>query len=100
LSASLVTINKRSTKGVSRLSSSERKQILMPNDIKDVLIGILLGDAHIVKRSSTGNSRLVYAQTALLIKRILNMFTVSLLLSVLITTYHNLELLEIIELKK
>ena len=37
----------------------------MPNDIKDVLIGILLGDAHIAKRSSTGNSRLVYAQTAL-----------------------------------
>jgi len=64
LSASLVTTNKRSTKEISRLSSSERKQILIPNDIKDVLIGILLGDAHIVKRSSTGNSRLVYAQTA------------------------------------
>ena len=26
-------------------------------------MGILLGDAHIVKRSSTSNSRLVYAQT-------------------------------------
>ena len=37
----------------------------MPNDIKDVLIGILLGDAHIAKRSSTGNSRLVYTQTAI-----------------------------------
>lgn len=65
LSASIVTIKKRSTKGVTRLSSWERKQILMPNDIKDVLIGILLGDTHIVKRSSTGNSRLVYAQTAI-----------------------------------
>ena len=65
MSASIVTINKRSTKGVSRLSPSERKQILIPNDIKDVLIGILLGDAHIVRRSSTGNSRLVYAQTAI-----------------------------------
>lgn len=52
--ASLVTINKGSTKGVNPLSSSERKQILMPNDIKDVLIGILLGHAHIAKRSSTG----------------------------------------------
>jgi len=29
------------------------------------LVGILLGDAHIVRRSSTGNSRLVYAQTAI-----------------------------------
>lgn len=28
------------------------------------MVGILLGDAHIVRRSSTGNSRLVYAQTA------------------------------------
>ena len=65
MSASLVTINKRSTKGVIRLSSSERKNILMGDDIKDVLIGILLGDAHIVKRSSTANSRLVYAQTAI-----------------------------------
>ena len=62
---SLVTNNKRSTEGISRLSSAQRKLILMPDDIKDVLIGILLGDAHIVKRSSTGNSRLVYAQTAI-----------------------------------
>lgn len=47
------------------MSSSERKEITMPNEIKHVLVGILLGDAHIVKRSSTGNSRLVYAQTAI-----------------------------------
>jgi len=40
------------------------KLILIPNDIRDVLIGVLLGDAHIVKISPTGNSRLVYAQTA------------------------------------
>lgn len=39
--------------------------IIIPNEIKDVLVGILLGDAHIVKRSSTGNSRIVYAQTAI-----------------------------------
>lgn len=37
----------------------------MPDDIKDVLIGILLGDAHLVKRSSSGNVRLVYTQTAI-----------------------------------
>ena len=37
----------------------------MPDDIKDVLIGILLGDAHIAKRSSTSNARLMYAQTAI-----------------------------------
>ena len=65
MSASLVAINKRYLKGVTCLSSLERKQILMPNDIKDVLIGILLGDAHIVRRYSTGNSRLVHAQIAI-----------------------------------
>lgn len=41
----------------------------MADDIKDVLIGILLGDAHIVKRSSTGNSRLAFAQTAVAHKK-------------------------------
>jgi hypothetical protein len=56
----------RSTKGITRLSSSERVLITIPNNIKDILIGILLGDAHIVRRSSTYNSRLVYAQTALM----------------------------------
>jgi hypothetical protein len=38
--------------------------MIIPDDLKEVLIGILLGDGHIVKRSSTANSRLVYAQTA------------------------------------
>ena len=53
-----------STKGIKRLSSDERNLIIIPEDIRDILVGILLGDAHIVRRSSTGNSRLVYAQTA------------------------------------
>jgi hypothetical protein len=50
----------RSTKGITRLSCSERTSIILGDEIKDVLIGILLGDARIVKRSSTCNSRLVY----------------------------------------
>lgn len=32
--------------------------------MKQVLVGILLGDAHIVRKLSTANSRLVYAQIA------------------------------------
>ena len=39
--------------------------ITLPQEIKDILISIILGDAHIVKRSSTGNSRLVYAQSSI-----------------------------------
>jgi hypothetical protein len=51
----------RSTKGVTRLSSSERILITVPDYIKDILVGVLLGDAYIVRRYSTGNSILVYA---------------------------------------
>jgi len=42
----------------------DRASITIPDNIKEILVGILLGDAHIAKRSSTGNSRLIYAQTA------------------------------------
>jgi len=52
-----------STKGVKRLSISERASIKLPDETKEILVGILLGDAHIVQRSSTSNSRLVYTQT-------------------------------------
>jgi len=47
---SLILAN-RSTKGVSRLSSSERANITLPDEIKEILIGIMLGDAlvHIVR---------------------------------------------------
>ena len=55
----------RSTKGITRLSPAERAAIKLPDEIKEVLVGILLGDAHIVRRSPTGNSRLVYSQTAI-----------------------------------
>lgn len=61
-----------STKGVPRLSSYQRASILIPDEIKEILVGILLGDAHIVKRSSTGNSRLVYTQTAVKHKEYFN----------------------------
>lgn len=54
----------RSTKGIKRLSFSERASIKLPDEVKEILIGILLGDAHIVRRTSTANSRIVYAQTA------------------------------------
>lgn len=51
-------------KKTNRLSSSERKLIYISDEVKSILVGLLLGDAHIVRRSTTGNSRLVYAQTA------------------------------------
>jgi hypothetical protein len=35
-----------STKVTDRLSSSERSLIKLPNEVKEILIGILLGDAY------------------------------------------------------
>ena len=61
---SAVLLSARSTKGIVRLSPSERALIKIPQEIQQVLIGILLGDGHISRRSSTANSRLIYAQTA------------------------------------
>lgn len=62
--SSLVIQAVRSTKGIQRLSFSERALIKFPDELKEILVGILLGDDHIVRKSSTANSRLVYAQTA------------------------------------
>jgi hypothetical protein len=61
---SAVLLSARSTKGIVRLSPSERALIKIPQEIQQVLTGILLGDGHISRRSSTANSRLIYAQTA------------------------------------
>lgn len=60
---SLVLFSIRSTKGIKRLTPTERAGISIPDDVKEVLVGILLGDAHISKRSPTANSRLHYGQT-------------------------------------
>lgn len=60
----LIIHRKYSTKGIKRLSSAERALVTIPSEIKDILVGILLGDAHISQRSVTGNCRLHYAQTA------------------------------------
>ncbi len=72
----------------------------MPDEIKDILVGILLGDAHIERRSSTANSRLVYSQTAVAHKEYFDFVYNFLFLFVLRILYPNLEQLEIIELKK
>ena len=67
-------INKRkySTKG-KRLSLIERNNYILSEELKQILIGILLGDAHIVQRSLTSNSRLVYAQSAIKNKNYFNL---------------------------
>ena len=75
-----------STKGIKRLSSAERALIIMPDDTKDILVGLLLGDGHIVRRSLTGNSRFVYAQTSILHKEYFN-YVFSFFISLCTTDY-------------
>lgn len=36
-----------STKGIKRLSKAERAEMSLPEEKKDILVGILLGDGHI-----------------------------------------------------
>lgn len=48
---------------VKRLTKKKRTLIKIPLEVGDALIGILLGDGHIQKRSLKGNSRLMFIQT-------------------------------------
>jgi hypothetical protein len=54
----------RSTKGIKRLTPKERENITLTPNLKDIIIGLLLGDGHISRRSLTANSRLVYGQSS------------------------------------
>jgi len=48
-----------------RLTRSERSKMNFSNIKHETIIGLLLGDGHISKRSVKGNSRFVYAQSAI-----------------------------------
>lgn len=54
---------KGSTKGVKRLTPKERENVYLPSNLKDILIGLLLGNGHIWRRSLTGYSRFIYSQS-------------------------------------
>ena len=50
---------------VKRLKSFERKRIVLPNNLRDISIGLLLGDVVAQKRSSIGNTNLHFEQGSL-----------------------------------
>lgn len=58
---SLICTQKYST----RLTKVERSKLIIPCELNDIIIGLLLGDGHIQKRSISGNSRFIYAQSSL-----------------------------------
>lgn len=57
-----------------RLTKDERSKFIIKHPLDEIVIGLLLGDGHIQKRSKIGNSRLIYAQSSLR-KNHLNYFT-------------------------
>ena len=44
-----------------RLSKEERSKLIIKYPLNEIIIGLLLGDGHIQKRSKIGNSRFIYA---------------------------------------
>jgi len=62
-SQNLSTITKKK-----RLSKFERSKLTIENPLSGIIIGLLLGDGHIQKRSLTGNSRFIYGQSSLRIQ--------------------------------
>ena len=54
-SISLICTQKYST----RLTKVERSKLIIPCELNDIIIGLLLGDGHIQKRSISGNSRFI-----------------------------------------
>jgi len=53
----------KSTKGIIRLSKIERNAINLPDEIKEALVGIMLSDGHISRRSLTCNARFTFSQS-------------------------------------
>ena len=64
-SISLVCTQNYSTMSTKRLSKSDRKKITIESPLNEIMIGLLLGDGHIQKRSINGNSRFIYGQSSL-----------------------------------
>jgi len=62
-SKSSIASNTKSISVKPRLSKIDRSNVTIPEEAKETLVGLLLGDAHIQKRSSTSNSRLIYVQS-------------------------------------
>jgi hypothetical protein len=54
-----------STKSAKRLKKEEREKIIIKNPLDEIIVGLLLGDGHIQKRTINGNSRFISAQSSL-----------------------------------
>ena len=58
-------INKSQRQRQKRLTKVERSKINIDEPLKEIIIGLLLGDGHIQSRHLNGNSRFMYGQSSL-----------------------------------
>ena len=75
-----LSLNLNSSNLKSKLNKVDRSKFNIKSPLNEILVGILLGDGHVQKRSLNGNSRFMYGQSSLRIhhlnyfKHVLNLF--------------------------
>jgi hypothetical protein len=57
------------SKGIKRLSPEERMVILIPDNIREIITGILLSVGHLQRRDEKGNVRFIFGKSGKLNKR-------------------------------
>ena len=75
-----LSLNLNSSNLKTKLNKVDRSKFNIKSPLNEILVGILLGDGHVQKRSLNGNSRFMYGQSSLGIhhlnyfKHVLNLF--------------------------
>lgn len=75
-----LTLNSNSNNLKTKLNKVDRSKFIIESPLNEILIGLLLGDGHVQKRSLNGNSRFMFGQSSLrshhlnYFKYVLNLF--------------------------
>ena len=62
-----LSLNLNSSNLKTKLNKVDRSKFNIKSPLNEILVGILLGDGHVQKRSLNGNSRFMYGQSSLII---------------------------------
>ena len=60
-----LSLNLNSSNLKTKLNKVDRSKFNIKSPLNEILVGILLGDGHVQKRSLNGNSRFMYGQSSL-----------------------------------
>ena len=64
-SLSLISTRLYTTSSKKRYTKAERSNIIIESPLNDIIIGLILGDGHLQKRTIKGHTRFMYAQSSL-----------------------------------